>query len=390
MILARQLSALIGVVYQTMHRGFSPGKPSRRRVIPRVEGPLEERDLPTTLPIVGVFTGAYHDVSMSDTDTQNDAGFIVLTIASVTSSDSMSATVTGSVRITGFAGQDATLPFQAGFEQQSNAGAISISVQAEDDTIDMGFPGFISLVGEVQGNAILVRSYDVNGIGGYATATPDPNVVLTPGQPPAVSAPSRSKTLGGLTLEQIQEIVPPPTAPSSPHKGPPGFQKTFARKLAAYNRISSDLVTYLNSTEATQTYQINTPQRRAAFIGQVAAATANLTTLTDETGHSRYQGRGLLPLTGKANYAAASKALGLGQLLVKFPDLVASKDTDAERTAGYLWKSNQLNSLADRWDIDGITRRLGGPKGAGAAQRRELSMKALNVLNAITAGPHRR
>src|SRR5262245_9330811 len=133
MNLARRFSMLLGVVLGRMHKRRSPGSPSRRHFIPRVEGPLEERDLPTTLPILGVFSGAYQDVSMSDTDTQNDAGFIILTIDSATSSDSTSAIITGSVRITGFAGQDATLPYQVGFEHQNSTGAVSISVQAEDD-----------------------------------------------------------------------------------------------------------------------------------------------------------------------------------------------------------------------------------------------------------------
>src|SRR5262249_27585831 len=141
-----------------------------------------------------------------------------------------------------------------------------------------------------------------------------------------------------------------------------GEQAAYNKAAAAYTRIAKDLVDYLNSTEAVQTYQINTPRRRAAFIGQVAVETDNLTKLAEEGTRSAYRGRGLLQLTGKANSAAASRGLRLGRLLVRFPDLVASKDPSAERTAGFLWNRHQLNALADAGDIDGITRRLNGPK----------------------------
>jgi putative chitinase len=344
--------------------------------------------------MLGVFSGAYSDMSIApDGTNHNEAGTITLTINSAGTPTAMSAPISGTVQITGYAGLNATLTYQLGFETQGSSGAVSISVQAEDDTIDMGDPGFVSIDGTFQGNSLLVQSYNVNGIGGYSTATPDPNVVLNPGGPP----PPTSHT-AAVTLDQIAKIVPPPTAPIRPSKAAPTVLQQFVQKLDAYNKaiasydhIANDLVAYLNSTEATQTYQINTPQRRAAFIGQVAEDTAGLTKLTEDTGppasaRSRFKGRGLLQLTGKANYAAASKGLGLGNLLVSFPELVASKDSYAERTAGFFWNSNQLNSLADNWNIGGITRRVAGPKMPGAAKRLALSLRALKVLNGLSVG----
>jgi putative chitinase len=390
MTLARHLFTQIAVFFEQVRQPRSSRGRPRRRVIPQVEGPLEERALPAPLPILGVFSGNYSDQSVSDDGVvQNDAGTITLSINSANSGNPTYAIISGSVTITGFAGQDATLLFQTGFEEQDAAGSVSITVHAEDDTIDMGFPGFIDVVGVVQGNTILVRSYNVDGIGGYSTATPDTTIVLTPGAPPP-NLP-RQRPIQPVTLEQIQQIIPPPTPPDPLPPHPPqrvlrafaNEQTAYNKAIAGYNRISKDLVDYLNSTEALQTYQINTAGRRAAFIGQVAEETAHLTRLTEDTARSPYRGRGLLPLTGKANYAAASKGLGLGRLLVRFPSLVASKDAFAERTAGFFWNRHRLNTLADNGDINGITRRVTGPRMLGAAQRRAFSMTALQVLTGM-------
>jgi putative chitinase len=349
--------------------------------------------MPTPLPILGVFSGGYSDQSVSEDGLlQNDAGTITLSINSATTTGATFAIVSGSVTITGFAGQDATLLFQSGFEEQDAAGSVSISIHAADDTIDLGDPGFFDLVGVFQGNTILVRSYNVDGIGGYSTETPDPNpIVLTPGAPPPNFM--RQKTTQPVTLAQIQQIVPPP-APPNPLPRQPALrvlrafaneQTAYNKAVAGYNRIAKDLVDYLNSNEAIQTYQINTAGRRAAFIGQVAVETANLTKLTEDGTRSPYRGRGLLSLTGRANYAAASRGLGLGRLLVRSPNLVASKDSFAERTAGFFWNRHRLNSLADKGDIDGITRRVTGLKMQSAAQRRAFTTTALQVLTGTGA-----
>jgi putative chitinase len=388
MSLTRQLFAQIAAFFEPVsRRRANPGRP-RRRVVPQIEGPLEERAMPTPLPILGVYSGGYSDQSVSDDGTsQNDAGTITLSINSATSTNPTFAIVSGSVTITGFAGQDATLLFQSGFEQQDAAGSVSITVHAEDDTINLGDPGFVDVVGVFQGNTILVRSYNVDGIGGFSTDTPDPNpIVLTPGAPPP--SRTRQRTLQPVTLAQIQQVVPPPTRPNTLIPQPPlraakpvaGGQTAYNKAVAGYNRIAQDLVDYLNSNEAIQTYQINTAGRRAAFIGQVAVETAILTKLSEDASASPYRGRGLLGLTGRANYAAASKALGLGRLLVRSPDLVATKDAYAERTAGFFWNRRQLNALADNGDIDGITRRVAGPKMQSAALRRAFTTKALQVL----------
>ena len=83
----------------------------------------------------------------------------------------------------------------------------------------------------------------------------------------------------------------------------------------------------------------------------------------------RYRGRGLIQLTGRANYASA--AAKVGRPYVENPDLVMLPD-DACLTAGAYWDMNRLNALADRGDIDAITKAVNGPGMVGAAERRAL------------------
>ena len=55
-----------------------------------------------------------------------------------------------------------------------------------------------------------------------------------------------------------------------------------------------------------------------------------------------YRGRGILQITGKANYAAVSQQLYGDDRLVKHPDLMAQPEVAAEAAAAY-WNQNDLN-----------------------------------------------
>jgi len=82
----------------------------------------------------------------------------------------------------------------------------------------------------------------------------------------------------------------------------------------------------------------------------------------------KYRGRGLIQLTGKDNYAAFSLECD-NEALVK-PNLVAEPEL-AALSAGWFWKTNGLNALADAKDIVGMTRRInGGTNGLDDRQMR--------------------
>ena len=71
----------------------------------------------------------------------------------------------------------------------------------------------------------------------------------------------------------------------------------------------------------------------------------------------KYRGRGLKQLTGKDNYARCGAALGLD--LVGNPDLLL-EPMAAARSAGWFWKANNLSAFADAGDIKGMTKKING------------------------------
>ena len=86
---------------------------------------------------------------------------------------------------------------------------------------------------------------------------------------------------------------------------------------------------------------------------------------------NRYRGRGLIQLTGKANYKAYSDAIGVD--LVANPDLVA-EPLHACLSAAWFWSKNKLNSKADAKDIKGSTQIINGGL-LGLAERESLYKK---------------
>lgn len=70
-----------------------------------------------------------------------------------------------------------------------------------------------------------------------------------------------------------------------------------------------------------------------------------------------YRGRGLKQLTGKDNMRRCGEALGLD--LVNEPDLLLTP-INAARSAGWFWKANNLSAFADVGDIKGMTKKING------------------------------
>lgn len=91
---------------------------------------------------------------------------------------------------------------------------------------------------------------------------------------------------------------------------------------------------------------------------------------------SKYRGRGLIQITGRANYAACGEALGLD--LINQPELL-EQPQHAAMSAAWFWSANGLNTLADAGDLTKITRRINGGIN-GMADRQALYDKALEVL----------
>ncbi len=167
-------------------------------------------------------------------------------------------------------------------------------------------------------------------------------------------------------------------------------------------KIGPQWVDALNATFAR--FDISTPQRQAAFIGQCAHESGNFRLLEENLNYKpatmmriwpsrfktmddclicagprglankvyanrmgnrdersgdgyRFRGRGCIQLTGSSNYFHAGKALGVD--LWADPDLVATPQY-AALTAGWFWDTHKCNALADVGNWVALTRKING------------------------------
>lgn len=125
-------------------------------------------------------------------------------------------------------------------------------------------------------------------------------------------------------------------------------------------------------------FGITTPERQAAFLAQVGHESGGLHWLTELWGPTtaqqryegrydlgnnqpgdgyKYRGRGLIQLTGRANYKAASKALATD--FINQPELLGEPDM-AARSAMWFWEKHGLNELADTGEFERITKIING------------------------------
>lgn len=89
-----------------------------------------------------------------------------------------------------------------------------------------------------------------------------------------------------------------------------------------------------------------------------------------------YRGRGLLQVTGRANYRATGS--GIGQPLEDVPDLLARPEF-AALSAAWWWAGHGLNELADAGRFEDITRRINGGLN-GLEERVKFWRRAQEVL----------
>jgi putative chitinase len=114
--------------------------------------------------------------------------------------------------------------------------------------------------------------------------------------------------------------------------------------------------------------------------GKLAQRLGN--TPEDDNDGQLYRGRGIIQITGRANYRAAGEALGLP--LLENPKL-AELPEHAATIAGWYWDSRHLNDLADHDGIESfkaITRKINGGLN-GLADR----FARLNELRAVFGLP---
>ncbi|AHI60312.1 tail fiber protein [Erwinia phage Ea35-70] len=92
----------------------------------------------------------------------------------------------------------------------------------------------------------------------------------------------------------------------------------------------------------------------------------------------KYRGRGFMQLTGKANYAAASKGLGID--LVSDPDKLSTDPTMAAKSALWYWKSrNGIEEAAKKGDLNTVTKLVNGGT-HGLAERGQLFKQYTDLM----------
>ena len=133
--------------------------------------------------------------------------------------------------------------------------------------------------------------------------------------------------------------------------------------------------------------------REAAFLAQIAHESGELRYVEElATGEAyegrddlgnlytgdgiKYKGRGLIQLTGRANYEACGEALGLD--LIACPELLEEPD-NACRSAAWFWQTHGCNELADSPDFLKITKVINGGTN-GWHDRMKYYQRALNII----------
>lgn len=136
-------------------------------------------------------------------------------------------------------------------------------------------------------------------------------------------------------------------------------------------------------------FGIVTALQKAHFLAQVAHESDGFRTATEyasgrayegrkDLGNTqpgdgmRFKGRGLIQLTGRANYAAYSRDIHGDDRCVRNPAMVAELP-DAVNAAGWFWQKHGLNRLADRDDVEAVTRRINGGTNGLADRKRRLA-----------------
>lgn len=140
-------------------------------------------------------------------------------------------------------------------------------------------------------------------------------------------------------------------------------------------------------------FGITTPLRMAHYLSQIAHESAELRYSAEIASGSayegrkdlgntqkgdgkKYKGRGLIQITGRANYAEYAKFCGYDVVLN--PELL-SQPLGAVRSSMWFWQKRGLNALADMDDLHRITKKINGGYN-GITMRKTFLDKAKAVL----------
>lgn len=142
--------------------------------------------------------------------------------------------------------------------------------------------------------------------------------------------------------------------------------------------------------------QIDSPLRQAHFLAQIGHESGELRFRAEiasgeayqgraDLGNvqpgdgQRYKGRGLIQLTGRANYGEYGRAIGREAELLAQPEQVATDVEMCVDVAGWFWAKRGLNRYADADDLTTVTQRINGGSN-GLDDRRRLLQRSKALL----------
>lgn len=161
-----------------------------------------------------------------------------------------------------------------------------------------------------------------------------------------------------------------------------------------------DFLPYINGYA--EVYHIDTPIRMAHFLAQIAHESGELR-YTKELGNKnyfikydvgrlknmlgnlkdgdgyKYRGRGLIQITGRANYQAYQNSKQCTGDIMEHPELL-EKPLGATKSAMWWWWKHDLNELADSDCFVAITKTINGGTN-GLESRRKFLTRAKKVFN---------
>jgi putative chitinase len=133
------------------------------------------------------------------------------------------------------------------------------------------------------------------------------------------------------------------------------------------NIKTANLTIYTDAINAAfPKYDITTPERIRCFIAQIAHESASFNAVREYASGEAYEGRkdlgninpgdgvkfkgrGLIQVTGRANYKSCSLSIFKDETLIKRPELLEQPKYAVESACWY-WKSRRLNEICDNPD----------------------------------------
>lgn len=95
-----------------------------------------------------------------------------------------------------------------------------------------------------------------------------------------------------------------------------------------------------------------------------------------------FLGRGLIMLTGRDNYRAASIGVGFASAYIHRPDMVA-EPPDAALTAAWFWRDRGCNRAMDSGNFNQTTRIINGPAMLHKKEREAQYKRCLDALASV-------